>query len=109
MADVFEDRLEQQPQDACRSKFAKQVDVPAGAAFVGFDGFKKAIDALEPGDVVLLATPPGVPARSTSNTPCRKGVHVFMEKSFAVDAPGVRRVLRPANWPGRRTSRSPAA
>ena len=39
-----------------------------------------------------------------------KGCHVFMEKSFAVDAPGIRRVLKAGRGGRRRrTSRSPAA
>ena len=40
---------------------------------------------------------PPLSGRSTWNMPCEQGRHVFMEKSFAVDVPGVRRVLRPAN------------
>jgi predicted dehydrogenase len=57
------------------------------------DGYKKAIDAIGPGNVVLLATPPAFRPMHFEYA-VAKGCHVFMEKSFAVDAPGVRRVLR---------------
>jgi predicted dehydrogenase len=69
------------------------MDVPSDRRFVGFDAFKKAIDVLDKGDVVLLATPAAFrPAHFEYAV--AKGVNVFMEKSFAVDAPGVRRILR---------------
>ena len=46
-----------------------------------------------PGSVVLLATPPAFRPMHLEYA-VQKGMHVFMEKSFAVDAPGIRRVLR---------------
>ncbi len=57
------------------------------------DGYRKAIDALDPGSVVMLATPPAFRPIHLEYA-VEKGMHVFMEKSFAVDAPGIRRVLR---------------
>ena len=39
-------------------RFGKQVDVPEDRRFVGFDGYQKAMDCLQPGDVVILGTPP---------------------------------------------------
>jgi predicted dehydrogenase len=42
---------------------------------------------------VLLATPPGFRPIHFEYA-VQKGVNVFMEKSFAVDAPGIRRVLK---------------
>ena len=53
----------------------------------------KAIDAIGPGGVVLLATPPAFRPMHVEYA-VAKGCHVFMEKSFAVDAPGIRRVLK---------------
>ena len=35
-----------------------RVDVARGAKFIGFDAYRKAMDCLKPGDVVILATPP---------------------------------------------------
>ena len=91
-ADVFQDRLDsslKNLQEQCKDK----VDVPPERRFLGFDAYRKAIDAVGPGGVIVLATPPAF-------RPCHleyaveKGCHVFMEKSFAVDAPGIRRVLK---------------
>jgi predicted dehydrogenase len=92
VADVFPERLETSLSQL-RERFGSQVDVPPDRRFAGLDGFKKAIDSLEKGDVVLLATPP---AFRPIHLDCAvaKGLHVFMEKSFAVDPPGIRRVLK---------------
>jgi len=92
MADVFENRLASSHK-SLSEQFPKQVDVPLERRFVGFDAFRKAIDSLDKGDVVLLATPPAF-RPSHFEYAAEKGVNVFMEKSFAVDAPGIRRVLR---------------
>jgi predicted dehydrogenase len=92
LADVFPQRVENSFK-ALDEKFAKQVDVSPDRRFVGFEAFKKAIDVLGRGDVVLLATPAAFRPMHFEYA-VAKGVHAFMEKSFAVDAPGVRRVLR---------------
>ena len=60
MADVFENRLEEQlqrPEEAVRTS---QVDVPEDRKFIGFDGYKHAMDCLKPGDVAIFTTPLGV-------------------------------------------------
>ncbi len=92
VADVFEHRL-----NSCLSNVQKgresQVTVPAERQFIGLDAYKHAIDSLDKGDVVLLATPPAFRPIHFEYA-VQKGVHVFMEKSFAVDAPGIRRVLK---------------
>ena len=91
MADVFEDRLK---GSLNRLKGLKdKVDVPPDRAFLGFDGYKKAIDAIAPGGVALLTTPPCFRPIHLEYA-VEKGCHVFMEKSFAVDGPGIRRVLK---------------
>lgn len=92
MADAFEHRLESSHK-TLTEQFPKQVDAPTERRFAGFDAFRKAIDTLDKGDVVLLATPPAFRPIHFEYA-VQKGVHVFMEKSFAVDAPGIRRVLR---------------
>jgi len=91
VADVFEDRVETSLKQLSR-QFAKQLDVPPERQFVGLDGYRRAIDALGPGDVVLLATPPAFRPMHLEYA-IQRGRHVFMEKSFAVAAPGVRRVM----------------
>ncbi|MGA2617621.1 MAG: gfo/Idh/MocA family oxidoreductase [Thermoguttaceae bacterium] len=92
MADFFDVRL-QPSLRFLAGQFAKQVDVPKERQFVGLDAYRKAIDALGPGGVVLLTTPPAFRPIHLEYA-VAQGCHVFMEKSFAVDAPGVRRVLK---------------
>ena len=92
MADVFEHRLQSSLANL-KQAHEKQLDVPPERQFIGLDGFKKAIDSLDKGDVVLLTTPPAFRPIHLEYA-VQKGVNVFMEKSFAVDAPGIRRVLK---------------
>ena len=92
LADVFPDRIDGSYK-ALTEKFAAQVDVPPERRLVGFDAFRNAIDLLGKGDLVLLATPAAFRPIHFEYA-VQKGVHVFMEKSFAADAPGIRRVLR---------------
>jgi len=92
LADFFADRVQSTLKNL-KPKFEKQLDVPPERQFSGLDGFKKAIDSLDKGDVVLLATAPAFRPIHLEYA-VAKGLHVFMEKSFAVDAPGTRRVLK---------------
>ncbi|MHC4302105.1 MAG: twin-arginine translocation signal domain-containing protein, partial [Planctomycetota bacterium] len=57
MADVFPDRLNGSLKNLTK-QFGSQVDVPEDRQFLGMDAYKKAIDLVAPGGVVLLATPP---------------------------------------------------
>jgi predicted dehydrogenase len=92
LADAFANRVENSFKGLAQ-QFPKQVDTPPDRRFIGLDAYKKAIDCLDKGDVVLLATPPAFRPIHFEYA-VQKGINVFMEKSFAVDAPGVRRVLR---------------
>jgi predicted dehydrogenase len=94
MADLFEDRLQGSLKNLSAS-FKDKVDVTPERSFVGFDAFKKAIDCLGPGDVALLTTHAAFRPMQFEYA-VQKGVNVFMEKSFAPDAPGVRRMLKAA-------------
>jgi predicted dehydrogenase len=91
MADVFEDRLSGS-YDNIKKKFNTQVDVPADRKFVGFDAYKKAMDVLKPGDVVILATPPAFRWVHFKYA-IDKGLNVFMEKPVCVDGPTGKRML----------------
>ncbi|MHC4432248.1 MAG: Gfo/Idh/MocA family protein [Planctomycetota bacterium] len=91
MADVFPDRLAGSLRNLTK-QFEKQVGVPKGRQFLGMDAYRKAIDLIAPGGVVILATPPAFRPMHLEYA-VAKGCHVFMEKSFAVDAPGIHRVL----------------
>jgi predicted dehydrogenase len=92
LADFFPSRLKNSLEQL-KQRFAAQVDVPVERQFVGLDSFRHATEAVGPGGVVLLATPPAFRPQHVEHA-VAKNVHVFMEKSFAVDAPGIRRVLR---------------
>lgn len=90
MADAFADRL-QGSYRAVKGQHGDKVQVPKERQFVGFDGYKQVLDSDI--DLVILATPPGFrPLHFEAAV--KAGKHVFMEKPVAVDAPGVRRVLK---------------
>lgn len=91
MADVFQDRLTASLNNL-KGSFADKLDVPPERQFLGLDGYKKAIDTLKPGDLAIFATPPAFRPIHVEYA-VQNGVNVFMEKSFAVDGPGIRRVL----------------
>jgi predicted dehydrogenase len=92
MADFFGPKLSGS-LGQLKERFPSQVEVPPDRQFVGLDGYQRAIDSLDRGSVVLLATPPAFRPIHFEYA-VQKGMHVFMEKSFAVDAPGIRRVLK---------------
>jgi predicted dehydrogenase len=91
MADVFERKLKTS-FETIKSRCPDQVDVPEDRKFIGFDGYKKAMDLLRPGDVAIFATPPAF--RWVHFTyAIQKGLNVFMEKPVTVDAPTTRKML----------------
>jgi predicted dehydrogenase len=94
MADAFEDRLNSSYDGLSKNEgVGKLVDVPPERRFIGFDGYKKAMDCLKPGDVVILTTPPAF--RWVHFTyAISKGLNVFMEKPVTVDGPTSRRMLK---------------
>jgi predicted dehydrogenase len=92
MADIVEDRLTSRHQ-VLTTNFGERVNVPKDRQFVGFDAYKHAIDCLGPNDVAMLTN--FAYFRPTQlEYAVKKGVNVFMEKSFAPDAPGLRRLIR---------------
>ncbi|HBO43729.1 MAG TPA: streptomycin biosynthesis protein StrI [Planctomycetaceae bacterium] len=91
MADAFAVRVNSSHGQLAK-RFGDQMEVPDESRFVGLDAYRKAIDVVGPGGVVILATPPAFRPLHLEYA-VEKGCHVFMEKSFAVDAPGARRVL----------------
>jgi len=93
MADVFEKNLTASHENLNKSHASDgKLDVPEERRFVGFDGYKKAMDCLKPGDVVILTTPPAF--RWVHYTyAIEKGLNVFMEKPVTVDGPTTRRML----------------
>ena len=92
MADLLPERL-QQSHAALTAALGDAVDVPQERRFPGFDAYRKAIDCLRPGDVAILATHAGFRAVHLEYA-VEKGVNVFMEKNFAPDPGGVKKILR---------------
>lgn len=91
MADVFQDRLSSSYKSLTTQK-EDQVDVPEDRQFVGFDGYKQAIDSLGTGDVAIFTTPPAFRWVHFKYA-IEKGVNVFMEKPVTVDGPTSRRMF----------------
>ncbi len=67
-------------------------DVSEDRKFLGFDAYKKAMDTLKAGDVVILTTPLAFRAPMFEYA-IQKGLHVFMEKPLCADGPNARRLL----------------
>jgi predicted dehydrogenase len=95
MGDAFDDRL-QMSHRIIGEKFTDQpnkFDVPPDSCFTGFDAFKGVLGAGI--DVVILTTPPHFrPLHFQAAV--EAGKHIFCEKPVAVDAPGIRSVLKTA-------------
>ncbi len=91
MADVFDGRLSSS-HNSLKTNFADQVTVEEDQRHIGFDAYKRAMDALRPGDVVILTTPPAFRWLHFKYA-IEKGLHVFMEKPVTVDGPTSRRML----------------
>jgi predicted dehydrogenase len=103
MADVFQNRIDASLRGLRRAVEARydrlehagyeqQIDVPKERQFIGFDGCKKAMDCLKPGDIAIFATPPAF-RWAHFDYAVEKGLHVFMEKPVTADGPTSRRML----------------
>lgn len=91
MADVFENKLKSSLAGVS-GKHPTAVDVPPERQFIGFDGYKKAFDAVKPGGIVILATPPAFRWVHFKYA-IEKGLNVFMEKPVCVDGPSGKKML----------------
>jgi predicted dehydrogenase len=91
MADVFAERLKNS-HEQLKKECGDKVDVPQDCRFIGFDGYRKAIACLRPGDIVLLTTPPAFRWVQFGHA-IEKGVNTFMEKPTTVDGPTTRKML----------------
>jgi predicted dehydrogenase len=92
MADVVPKNLNDN-YDKLVTQFGAKVDVPPERRFLGFEAYRQAMDALRPGDVVILGTPPAfrwVQFRYAID----RGINTFMEKPVSVDGPTTRRMLQ---------------
>ncbi|HEX4123067.1 MAG TPA: Gfo/Idh/MocA family oxidoreductase [Verrucomicrobiae bacterium] len=95
MADVFQNRLDTS-YDALSHQYGEKVDVPKERQFIGFDGYKHAMDCLKPGDIAIFTTP--LAFRWVHFTyAIAKGLNVFMEKPLIADGPSARKMLKLAD------------
>lgn len=92
MADLFENKLAVS-HAALSAQFGERVEVPQERRFLGFDAYRRAMDGLRPGDVVALCTHAAFRATHLEYA-VQRGLHVFMEKSFAPDPAGIQRILQ---------------
>jgi len=93
MADVLQTRLNNSFNNLANDKsFKDKVKVPDENKFIGFDAYKKAIDLLGKGDVVILTTPCGFRPIMFKYA-IDKGVNVFMEKPVTVDGVSSKKML----------------
>ena len=91
LADVFRDRLDH-CHEALTNEASDKVDVPDNRKFVGFDGYKAAMDCLRPGDIAIMATPPAF-RWVQFGAAIERGLNVFMEKPLTVDGPTSKRMF----------------
>lgn len=92
MADAFSDSLEASYKKL-KDKMSQKVQVSNSQKYVGLDAYQKLIDSDV--DVVLLAAPTAF-RPSHLEAAVNAGKHIFCEKPFAVDGPGLRRVIMAA-------------
>ena len=92
MADIRQEKIDQS-YNALNQTLSQWIDVPPERRFLGFDAYRHAIDCLRPGDVAMLTTHAAFRAPHLEYA-VQKGVNVFMEKDFAPDPGGIKRILR---------------
>ncbi len=90
VGDAFRDHAEQALASLRGDEdIGARVKVSPEHVFTGFDAYKRVIENC---DVVLFATSPHFRPMQVEYA-AQRGVHMFVEKPVAVDAPGVRRVM----------------
>ncbi|MDO5554680.1 MAG: Gfo/Idh/MocA family oxidoreductase [Planctomycetia bacterium] len=91
VADAFQDKADAIVNALTEVEEEGRVDVPAERRFIGLAGYRDAIDSLDPGDVVILATDQVFRALHFEYA-VQKGLNVFAEKPLAVDVPNLKRI-----------------
>jgi predicted dehydrogenase len=93
-ADLDKNRMESRLQ-AITKKFPQKVNVSEDRKFIGFDAYKKAVESLRPGDIAMCTTRSYIRPVHVEYA-VQKGINVFMEKPFAPDPGGLKRMLAAA-------------
>ena len=90
MADVYQERLDKSYK-SLKTQHEDKVDVPDDRKFIGFDGYKHAMDSLKKGDIAIFTTPLAfrwVHFRYAID----KGLNVFMEKPLIADGASAKKM-----------------
>ena len=90
MADVSQKKLDASLLNL-KTQHPEKIDVPAERQFIGFDGFKHALDSLKPGGVAIFTTPLAFRWVHFQYA-IEKGLNVFMEKPVIADATSAKRM-----------------
>ena len=98
-ADVFEDKMKSSLNSLTKKHGKEKVALGKMKAnglpekgFIGFEGYKHAMDQLNPGDVAIFTTPPGF-RWVFFDYAVKKGLNVFMEKPVTADGYGTQKIL----------------
>lgn len=91
MGDLFAARIETALKNLSKyDELRERIDVPHERRFVGFDAYRKVLDAGV--DLVLLTTPPHFRPMHYAAA-VSAGKHAFLEKPCCIDAPGYRTLV----------------
>ena len=98
IADIFDEKL-QSSYNGLKKRFKDKVDLGKEGkngrperGYIGFDGYKNAIDNLSKGDVAIFTTPPAF-RWVFYKYAVEKGINVFMEKPVTADGYGTKKIL----------------
>lgn len=91
MADVNQGKLDRS-YNGLANKYKEKVDVPEERRFIGFNGYEKAMDVLDPGDVVIFTSPCAFRWVHFQYA-IKRGLNVFMEKPVTPDGFSSRKML----------------
>ena len=93
MVDVFEDKLNRSHEVLSKQEtISDKIDVSPERRFIGFDGYKNAMDSMKKGDIAILTTPCAF-RWPMFEYAVEKGLHVFMEKPVTPDGFSSRKIL----------------
>ena len=92
-ADLYDKAIDNALNQLKEKGFEGKLNVTPERKFVGFDGYRKAIETLKPGDVAMCTTRAYIRTVHVEHA-VRRGINVFTEKPFASDPRTLHRLLR---------------
>ena len=91
--DVFPDKMDRSLEVLAKQDgIADKIDVPNDRKFIGFEGYRHAMDSMNPGDIAILTTPCAF-RWPMFEYAVEKGLNVFMEKPVTPDGFSSRKML----------------